>query len=179
VTLRKVPGALALGLLASLTAHAALYGNGHAMGGLYHALILQAALVGALGLLLFFGALALSASRTAQGSVLAARLRERLPSFIGVLLGATAWYVAAEAIEPHHVDSSPIAAIAALALAAWLVRLVARGIAAALAHAVIAVFRASFSPRTPAWERRSRPRPIRRRPIWTRRRFARPPPIAA
>ncbi len=46
VTLRKAPGALALGLLASLAAHAPLYGGGHAMGGTYHALILQAALAG-------------------------------------------------------------------------------------------------------------------------------------
>jgi hypothetical protein len=179
VTLRKVPGALALGLLASLAAHASLYGVGHAMGGAYHALILQAALAATLSLAFFFGALAWTESGGgAVGSVLAARLRERLPPLAGILLAATAWYGAAEAVEPHHASALPIAVLVALALAAWLVLRLAQALIAALAGVVIAILRASFSPRTPLWKRRPRSRPLARRTHWVRRLFARPPPIA-
>jgi hypothetical protein len=179
VTLRKVPGALALGLLASLAAHALLYGGEHAMGGAYHALLVQAALAGGVSLLAFFGALAWSESRAADGSVLAARLRERLPGLTSILPAAALWYAAAEAIEPHHADASPIASLLSLAVAAWLVLRLASWIVDALAGAVIAVLRASFSPRTPTWKRRPRSRPILRRALRARRLFARPPPIAA
>ena len=80
VTLRKVPAALALGLLASMLAHGGLYGGEHAMGGGYHAALVQMALAGAVGLFLFFGLLAASGKNAVvDGSVLAARLLERLP----------------------------------------------------------------------------------------------------
>ena len=58
VALRKVPGCLALGLSASLAAHAALYGGEHAIGGAYHALLVQIALAAALGFIALVGALA-------------------------------------------------------------------------------------------------------------------------
>jgi hypothetical protein len=179
VTLRKVPGALALGLLASLAAHAALFGGEHAMGGAYHALILQAALTGALSLALFFGALAWTESGGAAiGSVLAARLRERLPTLAAILSATAVWYGAAEAVEPHHAGALPIAVLGALALAAWLVLRLAQAFIAAVAGVIIAILRASFSSRTPLWNRRPRPRPLLRRTYCVRRLFARPPPIA-
>ena len=179
MTLRKVPGALALGLLASLAAHALLYGGEHAMGGAYHALLVQAALGGAVSLLGFFGALAWSeSSGRADGTILAARLRERLPG-LGTLLPATAlWYTAAEAIEPHHAGASPLALLVVLVMAAWLVLRLARSLIGALAGAIIAIARAPFVARTPSWRRRSYLRPVFRRILWTHRRFARPPPIA-
>ncbi len=64
VTLRKVPGALALGLLASLAAHATLFGGEHAMGGGYHALLMQSALCGALSLHALFRRLGVDRSRS-------------------------------------------------------------------------------------------------------------------
>lgn len=179
MTLRKVPGALALGLLASLAAHASLYGGEHAMGGAYHAVILQAALAGTLSLLLFFGALAWTESGGAAiGSVLAARLRERLPTLAGVLPATTVWYCAAEAVEPHHAGALPIAVLVALTAATWLVLRLAQALIAAVASAVIAILRTSFSPRSPLWNRRPRSRPLLRRTHCVRRLFARPPPIA-
>lgn len=179
MTLRKVPGALVLGLLASLAAHALLYGGEHAMGGAYHALLVQAALAGAVGLLGFLGALTWSESNgIADGSVLAVRLRERLPGIAGLLPATAFWYAAAEAIEPHHAAAAPIAVPLVLIAAAWLVLRLARGVVAALAGAAIAVQRAPFSPRTPSWQRRPRVRPVVRRTFWAHRRFARPPPIA-
>jgi hypothetical protein len=180
VTLRKVPGALALGLLASLAAHAALYGGGHAMGGAYNAAIVQAAFAGTLALLLGFAALAWSASGgAADGSVVAARLRQVIPGITAILAAALLWYAAAEALEPHHGGAPGLAALPLLVLTAWISRQLARWAAETLAHAVIAVTRLSFSPRTPSWNRPSHVRIAPRRPRGARRRFARPPPIAA
>jgi hypothetical protein len=178
VTPRKVPAALALGLLASILAHGGLYGGEHAMGGSYQAMLLQTAVAGGIGLLVFFGLLAASgANATVNGSVLAARISERLPGFGSLCLSAGAWYVVAECLEPHHAAASLLAVPFSLAAASWLIALLSRGIVAVLAGAVIAAWRTSFAPRTPAWFRRLQsPRPTRRI-FWTRRRFARPPPI--
>lgn len=179
VTLGKVPGALALGLLASLAAHAALYGGEHAVGGAYHALLLQITLAGALGFVALAGALAWTQSGlSADGSVLAVRLRERLPGLGSVIPATAAWYVAVEAIEPHHAAAPAIALLAALVAASYAVLRLAHAITNALARAVIAISRTPFSPRAPAWRRRPRGRLIARPSFLTRRRFARPPPIA-
>jgi len=179
VTLLKVPGMVALGLLASLAVHAALFGGSHAMGGEYHALLVQAALTGALTLLGFFGVLAWSGSRgVTEGSVLAGRLRERLPGFGTILLSTLFWYAAAEAFEPHHAAASPLPLLLALAAISWLAQRLARAAVDTIADAVIAILRTPFSSRTPTWSRRPRLRPTIRRTHWARRHFARPPPNA-
>jgi hypothetical protein len=149
------------------------------MGGAYHSLLAQAALAGAVCLLGFFGALAWSeSSGVADGSILAARLRDRLPGLAMLLPAVTVWYATAEAIEPHHAGVSPIAALFVLVAVTWLVLRFARSVVALLAGAVIAVSRMPFSPRAPSWQRRPRVRPLTLRAFRTRRRFARPPPIA-
>jgi hypothetical protein len=176
VTLGKVPATLVLGLLASLAAHA---GGGHVMGGAYHELLAQGALGAAICLLLFFGALAWCGSQgVTDGSVLAVRLRARLPGIGLMLAGASLWYAAIEAIEPHHAGPAPLATLAAVAVLGWLVLRFARAAIDILAGAVITVLRISFTPRTPSWKRRPRSRPVRRLRLRARRRFARPPPIA-
>jgi hypothetical protein len=179
VDLRKVPGVLALGLLASLTAHAVLYRGEHAMGGPYHSLLVQAAVAFSVSLLAFFGALAWSGSSAADGSILAARLRDRLPAVLWILPAAALWYAAAEAVEPHHIPAPPMVALVVLGAASWLVLALARGVAGTLARAAIALLRTPFSPRAPSWNRRPRLQPKRRRAPKAYRRFVRPPPIAA
>ncbi len=180
MTLRKVPGSLVVGLLASLAAHAALYGGAHAMGGDYHALLVQIALGGALCLLAFFGALAWGGSKgTADGSVVAARLRARVPGFGALFASTLLWYAAAESLEPHHAAASAVGATFALAGIAWLVQRLAHALVAILAGAVIAAGRAPFSPRLTSWARRQRRHLIARRAPTARRRFARPPPVLA
>jgi hypothetical protein len=179
VTLRKVPGVLALGLLASLAAHAVLYRGEHAMGGSYHSLLVQAAAGLSIGLLAFFGALAWSGKRAASGSVLAVRLQERLPGFFWILAATALWYAAAEAIEPHHAPASPTLVLVSLAAAAAAVLALAHSVVGALARAAIAILSSPFSSRAPSWNRRARPRPALRRAPRTYRRYVRPPPIAA
>ncbi len=180
VILRKVPGALALGLLTSLGAHAALYGNEHAMGGGYHGLLVQAAIVGALSLVVGLGAVGWSAAGgTPDGTVLAARLHERLPGLAALGAAATLWFGIAEAIEPHHAGVAPLAILLALAAIAWIVRRIAILAVAVLASVVFAVARLAFSARTPRWARRPRTPALRRFFFGARRRFARPPPTAS
>jgi hypothetical protein len=180
VNSREFPGALILGLLASLAAHTVIYGGEHSMGGEYNALLVQTAIVATLGMLVGVGALAWSAGRrTLDGSILAARLSSVLPSPLLVVAAASVWFGIAEAMEPHHTGASSLAIVLCLLLAACLARALARGIVAALATIVIAVSRLEFAPRTPSWTRRPRLQPICRRLLCTRRRFARPPPIIA
>jgi hypothetical protein len=166
-------------LLASLAAHATLFRGEHAMGGAYHALLAQGAIAACVSLLAFFGALAWGESGgIAEGSVLAARLRDRLPGLLSILPAAGLWYAAAEAIEPHHAPASPILVLVVIAGAAWVVLRLAGALVGALARAAIFMLRPQFSPRAPSWNRRARLRPIRRRAPLAHRRFARPPPIA-
>lgn len=180
MTLRKVPGAVALGLLASLAAHAALYGDGHAMGGAYHAMMIQAALYAVVSLIVFFGALAWSATGvTADGSVVATRLRDRLPPLEAIIAFAGVWYAFAEAVEPQHAGASPFLAVALLALCSWLVLRLSGAVASAIGAALFAVRNTPFAPRVPSRARRPQRTPLLRRPLLARRRFARPPPIVA
>jgi hypothetical protein len=168
-----------LGLLASLPAHAVLYRGEHAMGGPYHTLLIQTAVALSVSLLAFFGALAWSGSSAADGSVLAARLRDRLPAAPWILPAAALWYAAVEAVEPQHIPASPVVALVVLAVASWIVVFLARGLVGTLARAAIALLRHSFSPRLPSWNRRTHLQPKRRRAPRAYRRFVRPPPIAA
>lgn len=147
------------------------------MGGGYHALLLQAALAGGVGLLLFFGLLALGGANAVSGSVLATRLTERLPGFGSLCIAAGLWYGVAECLEPHHAAASFAAVPLLLAAASWLVTLLGRGVVAVLAGAAIAAWRHAFSPRTPSWFARLQSNRPTRRILWARRRFARPPPI--
>ena len=179
MTLRGIPGALVLGLLASLVAHSALYGGGHAMGGAYHSWFLELATAGCFGLLASIAALAWTGSRAAaDGSVLAARLSQCLPTGWMVLGAAGLWFALGERIEARHADPNVIITAAVLAVAVWIVSAVARWCVRFLARAAIAIGRAAFAQRSPQWLRRSAPPPMERRSPLLRRRFARPPPVA-
>ena len=179
MTLRKVPGTLALGLVVSLAAHAALYGGEHSVGGAYHALLLQAATGGLIGLVFLLGSLAWSGAKHASdGTILATRLGERLPSLGGLAASGSLWYLLTELAEPHHTGVATPAVAVALAVAAALVALLTRTAVRAVAVVIFAVARPGFSTRTPSWTRRPGAAPLVRRPGYARRRFARPPPIA-
>jgi hypothetical protein len=178
VTLRKVPGALVLGLLASLAAHTALYGRQHVIGGAFHAVLIQVAVAGAVSLLALLAALAWAQFPTAaDGSVLAARLRRRLPSTGGVFTAALLWYATAEALEPHHAGAPALVLLCLLAAATIGVARLARALTGALARLVVAISKGSFSPRLPASRLPAPPGPIARLLYRAARRYARPPPI--
>jgi hypothetical protein len=148
------------------------------MGGPYHAILLQLALAGALSLGFFLGSLALHGARAAaDGSVLASRLTARLPGFGAIAVAATAWYAAAEFLEPHHAAAPWLGVALFLAAASWLIGLAARAMLALLAGAILAIFGSVFAPRRPSWSIRRASTPRARSRVCTRRHVARPPPI--
>jgi hypothetical protein len=180
VTVREIPGALALGLFASLIAHTALFGGGHAMGGAYHDLLVQLASASCLGFALVLGALAWSGSReTADGSVLAARLAGRVPGIAPLVTAAGLWFALGERLEARHADPGLLVSLAVVAATAGAILALVRLGVRRLAGAVIAISRSPFAERASIRVRLLQPAPIARRSPLLRRRFARPPPIAA
>lgn len=177
--LRKIPGALVLGLLASLLAHTALYGGQHAMGGAYSDVLLDLALAGGVGLAGLAAALAWAAfQRAADGSILAAHLSMRLPGAGAVFAAAVAWFAVGESAEAAHAGPSGIVVALALAGATWLVMQLGKAVVRAIAGAIVAITRLGFVTRRP-WRRPSRRlAPVIPASPLLRRRFARPPPIA-
>jgi hypothetical protein len=179
VTARGIPGALALGLLASLIAHTALYGGDHAMGGAYHEILIQFVSVGCGGFLVVLAALAWTGSgATADGSVLAARLTEKVPGVPVLAASAGLWFALGERIEPRHADAGLAVTLVVVFAAAWSLLTLVRWGVRRLAGAVIAISRAPHAERSFLWIRHLQPAPIPRRSPLLRRRFARPPPIA-
>ncbi|HEY9086352.1 MAG TPA: hypothetical protein VIN40_10530 [Candidatus Tyrphobacter sp.] len=176
---REIPGALALGLLASLLAHAAGYGGGHAMGGAYHEAFAALAAVGGLASALASVALAWAgAGSLLDGSILAARLRRTVPGWPATLAAAACWFTLAERLEPKHQATSRLFLIVALALAAWLLLALARAALSMLARIAIAVRKTRFALRATARVTLHRTAARTRTLLRCVRRYARPPPAA-
>jgi len=140
VTLRRVPAALALGLVAALAAHAALFDGGHAMGGAYAGILVDLAALGGAGLAATVVLLA-GARTAADGTVLAARIRELLPGWGEITTSGALWYALGERLEVAHAGVPFFAVVVILALAAWLVLRVASAALRALADIVFAIVR--------------------------------------
>ena len=156
MTLRQLPGALILGLLASLAAHAAGYSDGHAQAGAYHDALFALAAVGGVGLLLVAGVAAFAtAGACAQGSVIASRISSLVPGYGAIGLSALAWFAAAESLETSHV-AAPIAIIAVLlALATLAIHMLANAAIRMVAELAIAIARFEFAARRPIFARRA------------------------
>lgn len=174
---RELPGALALGLLASVLGHAAAYGNAHAMGGPYHGLLITLADAGVGAFVLAAVALAWAcAGRCLEGSVLAARLASYLPGVPLLGVATAAWYFFFESIEGSHADDPLLLVALALGLAVVVVHSAARAAIAAVAKFVLAVFTSAFAPRLRVWIARfERPAAVSRLAS-SRKLFVRPPP---
>jgi hypothetical protein len=177
---RQLPGALALGFLASIVAHASSFGESHVMGGSYHDLFVDAAIAVGGGLLTLCASLAwTSAGRTRDGSVVATTLRQRLPSLPALVLSTAAWLWCIERSEPTHAPANPLLLATAVALASLLIMLASRTLLRVLAAIVLAVrvrrLRAKRSPcTTPFFSEPHAARAV----AFSYRRFARPPPVA-
>jgi hypothetical protein len=173
-----MPGAVALGLLASLFTHVVLFGNGHTVGGTLHEVLLQGVAATAVALVVAWVALAWSGRNTADGSVLGARLSARLPAWPAVAACAAGWYALIEHAESPHAGPGTAIAIAVLIAVAAVVCLFARALVRSIALVIVAIAKSEFRPRVAS----VRP-PFRRvvRPFAPalRRRHARPPPIAS
>lgn len=176
--MRRLPGALALGLIAAFLAHTVVYGNDHVMGGSYGAALRTLASAAVLGFGAFWFAICLaSRGRLCDGSVLSASIRRFFPSFMGVVAGSFGWFWLAESVEDGHVWAPTVCIVLALLVAVAVIRLVALATLRALAKIAFLYFSAAFENRAPSWI----PfvdRPIVRVPIVrVLRLFSRPPPI--
>jgi hypothetical protein len=185
VTLRQLPGAAVLGLVAALVTHVLLFGREHAWGGSYHDALLDLTLAATAALASATGALLWSGARcAADGTVLAARIRELLPGWGVVAAFGAAWFAFGERIEPAHDGVPVLAIVVVLAVTAWLIVRFATAALRLLADFVFAIAIAiaalchpepldGMGLRTPA-----APRQAQRDTVWCRR-FSRPPPVAA
>ena len=122
-SMRRVLVVVPLAALVALITHTMRFGNEHEFGMGLHGLIVDATLGGiaALGVAAF--ARALCSSREADGTVVAARLRDALPAggairAIAPLIAslASAIYFGIEATEPHGDGPNALAFILAVAL---------------------------------------------------------------
>ena len=175
--LRGLPGALALGLLASVIGHAAGYGNEHAMGGPYHGTFLTLAYAGVGVFLLAALAVAVaSAGAAAEGTIVATRLRRWIPDTGVLALATSLWFGVAEVIEGSHATGTSLAIVAALLIAIVAVRAFALAVIAVISSIAIAIDTAAFAPRSYG-RYLSLERPLAVPSIaHVRRLFARPPP---
>ncbi|HTV72517.1 MAG TPA: hypothetical protein VME66_02280 [Candidatus Acidoferrales bacterium] len=178
---RQLPGAFALGLLASIVAHTLSFGDSHEMGGSYHELFENLALiVGGAFVSLFTSFAWMSAEHTRTGSVVAASLRERLPGLPLLACSAGAWLWLIERSEPAHAPGNVLLMAAAVALASLLIRTAAEAVLRLLAAIVLAVRERRTCGRRPTFGAVIAYEPRAARAVaFSYRRFARPPPVAA
>jgi hypothetical protein len=176
-SVQRLPGSLALGLLAAYAAHAAAYGNGHAMGGSYADMLHGFASIATLGFAgLWFAVSWVNGPRLRNGSVLSAVMTRYTPSWLVVAAAGSGWYCLAESLEHAHAQA-PISLVAiALVLASFAARAIARFALRALAGFVFAIGSPAFKRRSPAFVRIA-DAPLPCSPLvraW--RLFSRPPP---
>lgn len=183
VTLRQLPGATVLGLLAAIVAHGVLFGGSHAWGGAYHTALLLLAFAAVVGLTA--GALALlwSGERcAADGTILAARLRELMPGWSAVAVSAAGWFMLGECLEVAHSGVPLLILVVILSASAWMVRSFASFALRALAGIVFAIALALHARcQSERLEGRSAPSPLRgyaRDSVWRARLLRAPPMIA-
>ena len=178
VRLRQFPAIAILGLLASLVAHTASYGNNHEAGGTYHSALILLALGGAGALAVGVAALAwFGVRRHADGSILACALRPLVPPVAALAVSASLWFAAIESLEPDHAWHASFILVAFFLIAAsLLINMASRALVRAIAEIVVAIARAPFARRPVCYRRRFTHRSSARRTDFVYRRFARPPP---
>jgi len=181
VTLRQLPGATVLGLVVALASHAVLFGGEHAWGGAYHGALLELTLATVAGLTAGTAALLFSGARcAADGTVLAARMRDLLPAWSSVAVSGALWFTLGERLEAGHSAVPLLAIVLILVLAAWLLVRFAAAALRVLARIVFAIARLVQCQDEPVESPLKLPAALRqaqRDTAWCRR-FSRPPPIA-
>ncbi len=179
MSLRQLPGALILGLLASLAAHAAGFGEGHTEAGAYHNVLSILAFAGAGGALVAAVCAAFGNLGTcAQGTILAARLCTWIPGSGAVALAGGVWFSFIESLEPAHGPASFFIIALAMLLAALTLRGLAVLTARLLATCAIAIARIATAPRV-VFFIRCYAAPAIVTPHLARRIVTRPPPRSA
>jgi len=177
---RRIPGSLVLGLLAAFAAHTALYGGGHVMGGAWGGALQVTALFSSGGAVAAWLGLGWACgNRLGDGSIAIAKLERTLPGMWLVFAAAAGWFWLAESIEDGHADAPILLVAVAIAVAAGLVRALAAIAMRTLAGIVFGTRARGFASQAPSWTI-ALPQLLLVEPVaHIRRRFARPPPVAA
>lgn len=175
--IRRLLGAIGLGLPAAVLAHAILYSNDHAMGGSHRELFSLFASTTVLGFAAFWIVLSLiGRGRICQGRVLNAAINQLLPSAESLFAATFGWFWLAESIESGHGSAPAFWILTALLGSSALLKLVVRASLRALAKIVFAADSGDFKSRS------YRCVSIARQPLATApavqvlRLFSRPPP---
>ncbi|MGA8797376.1 MAG: hypothetical protein WB526_09995 [Candidatus Cybelea sp.] len=175
--LRRLPGALTLGLLAAFASHALVYGNGHVMGGAYADALRSLAAAAVTALAAFWTAIAwVSRGRVSNGSILACSMASVMPSVFSVIVAASGWFYFVESVESGHSAPPSALIVGALVIAGGAVTFLSRAVLRALAKIVFAMKSGGFkrrSPWTPVADTSVSLEPVAR----TWRLFSRPPPM--
>jgi len=175
--LARLAGALALGLPAAVLAHMVVFGGAHEAGGRFHSLVLEGVSLGVALFAIALGASAAAAAKfTAEGTIVAARLRQYMPSMLALLASTAGWYETVEGLERASL-SPPAFAVIAIACAAALLFILANALLASVAHAAVAILRWPSPQDLARYCVRFNAAPVvvRTSRLYARR-FARPPP---
>jgi hypothetical protein len=177
---RRVPGALALGLLAAYAAHSIAFGNDHVMGGPYADVLRTTASVATLAFTGMWIAIGwINGGYIRNGSVFNAATSKFTPSTVGVFTAALGWFCFAESVEHGQLTGPSVLAAVALLLASVVVNVLSRTFLRAMTRIVFAAISVAFRRRLPNWlaiaDERPSPEPF----VRTRRLFSRPPPIGS
>lgn len=177
MTLRKLPGAAGLGLLAFVAAHAATFGGEHSVGGAYHGAILAAAIAAGVGFALAAIAVACAGrGMCADGSVLASRLSALLPSVWATIVFSAVWFALVEGGEGAHAVAALPFVIAVLLLACCAVHWCTRALLHFVGTIALVVAKLRFAARAHVWIIRAHETVRALSEPARMRRFARPPP---
>jgi hypothetical protein len=150
--IRRLPGALGIGLLASLLAHAVSFGESHVQGGAFHAVFSWLGYAAILGFVMAGTVSAFGgAARCQSGSLLASRLSELVPGRAALLLSAIGWFVLGESLEPAHAPAPLALILAAILLVALALQAAARLLLRAIALVAVAIHSHRFAARRPRW----------------------------
>jgi hypothetical protein len=149
--IRRLAGAITLGLPAALLAHTIAFGNDHTMGGSYAQLLSVLGVTAVVALtILWLGLCASMRDRLVDGSVLRATAVRFFPSTAGLAIAAGGWFGLAESLEASHDSVSIAVVLAALFFAALIIRAFAMHTLCVLAKAIVATASQRFDIRNVA-----------------------------
>lgn len=179
VRLGRVVRAFALGVPATLVAHALSFGADHEVGGRFNGAVFSIAIVALAGFVLGCVAVAWRGRTVADGSILACRLRGRLPATSSIFLSAAVLFAGCELLEPAHGFGNVLVIAGLLVACSWCVRATARVIASVIALATVAIESTRFDLRPVMWRAFYVGPVLLAISVPARFPFVRPPPVNA
>jgi hypothetical protein len=176
IVIRRFSGTVVIGLFAAMAAHAAVYGNGHVLGGAYAGAVQILSAIGAAFVVGLWFAVGWASKGISNGSIVKTRLGELLPSWPSITAAAVVWFSVVESLEHDgHADAPASVLIAAIVVFSFLARALGRAFLQVLSDAVFGDRGLAPKSRMPGWTMTAAV-PVAPRASFGRARVARPPP---